>query len=371
MNILLTVSTFTVLILSAFFIFLNMGKEKIVFNRYLLLMLLMGVFFLMLEYVSQVLASPWLHFVLEFPIGLLYGPGLLFLIHNLPQNHTPTQPIWLHLIPFFVALIIYSIIVQDSDLHYRYSLDYTMAMLFITTLHLGCYLLYLRPSVSRILRGRIKENKITKGAWYLSFLILIASLFSSLKDMINDAGNIYIHRIISLLLYSMFLLGVWFIFFTQRRLKKMWYSIEKSNEERDISAPEKNNNKVKYTIPLIPLTREQEVSYRGRIELFIQTLAYLDSDLNKDKFSSQLEIPVHHIAPFLKQEFGKGFNAFVNQLRLNYAIRQLKSEELMYTIEDLSMVCGFNSRASFYRNFQAEFGCSPHQYRLDYEEPLN
>ncbi|MFD2555199.1 helix-turn-helix transcriptional regulator [Sphingobacterium tabacisoli] len=366
MSILLTGSTFTVFILSAFFIFLNMGKEKIVFNRYLLLMLLLAVFFLMLEYMSQVLASPWLHLVLEFPMGLLYGPGLLLLIHNLPQNHTRTRPIWIHFIPFFVALLIYLFIVQDSTRHYRYSLDYTMTMQFIAVLHLGCYLLYFRPSVSRILRGRVKEHNITKAAWYFSFLLLITCSLLLLVDMIEEPANILIHRIFSVLLYAMFLLGASFVFLMQRRLKKLFYAIDTSKEEQESPVPEKS--KKRNTIPLIPLTREQEVSYRNRIELFIQTLAYLDSDLNKDKFSSQLEIPVQHIAPFLKQEFGKGFNAFVNQLRLSYAIRQLKSEELMYTIEDLSMVCGFSSRASFYRNFQAEFGCSPHQYRLDYGE---
>lgn len=364
MNILLTVSTFTVFTLSTFFIFLNMGKEKNVFNRYLLLMLLTGVFFLMLEYVSEVLVSPWLHYVLGFPLGLLYGPGLLLLIYNLPQNHVVTGAVWLHLIPFCMALIVYSIIAQDSNLHYRYSLDYTMGMQFITVLHLGCYLLYLRPSVARILRERIKENKITKAGWYLSFLILIACSLFMLKDMIYESGNMYIHRSISLLLHAMFLLGASFAFSAQKRIKKMFYSLDTGREEQVNSVREKS----RATIPLISLTKEQELSYRGRIELFIQTLAYLDSDLNKEKFSSQLEIPVHHIAPFLKQEFGKGFNAFVNQLRLNYAVRQLKSEELMYTIEDLSMICGFSSRASFYRNFQAEFGCSPHQYRLDYGE---
>ncbi|MDR2283581.1 MAG: AraC family transcriptional regulator [Sphingobacterium sp.] len=369
MSILLTGSTFAVLILSAFFIFLNIGKEKKVFNRYLLLMLLLGGFFLMLEYTSQVLGSTWLHLVLEFPIGLLYGPGLLLLIHNLPQNHTRTQPIWLHLIPFFVALITYLFIVQDSNRHYRYSLDYTMIMQFIAVLHLGCYLLYLRPNVSRIIRGRVKENEIPKVAWYLSFLTLLACSLPLLADMIEEPGNIHIHRFFSLLLYTMFLLGASFVFLMQRRLKKPAYAIDMSKEEQE--DPVLERNKKRNTIPLIPLTREQEVSYRNRIELFIQTLAYLDSDLNKDKFSSQLEIPVQHIAPFLKQEFGKGFNAFVNQLRLSYAIRQLKSEELMYTIEDLSMVCGFSSRASFYRNFQAEFGCSPHQYRLDYGEGLD
>lgn len=335
-----------------------------VFNRYLLLMLLGGIFFLMLEYISQILVSPWLHLVLVFPIGLLYGPGLLLLIHSLPQNHTRTKPFWIHFVPFFAALVIYLLIVQDSAWHYRYSTDYTLGLQFITLLHLCCYLLYLRPSISRIVGRRFDKNKKQKTIWYLSFIVLIICLLASLVDMIVEVGNSHIHRVFSLLLYGMFLLGASFVYFMQERIKTISVTTDIVKEEAEESKPQKLKKRNPHV--LISLTREQEISYRNKVELFIQTLAYLDSDLNKDKFSSQLEIPLQHIAPFLKQEFGKGFNGFINQLRLNYAIRQLKSQDLTYTIEDLSMICGFSSRASFYRNFQAEFGCSPHQYRMDY-----
>ncbi len=316
---------------------------------------------------SQVLTIPWLHLVLSFPLGLLYGPGLVILLYGLPQYPAKGKTFILHLVPFVAALIVYLILILDSSLHYRYSFDYTMSIQFLTLLHLGGYLLYLRPSMSTILARQCKENKTQKVIWYLSFLILFICLSSLLVNMIEETGNIYLHRIFSLLTHSLFLLGASFIFSTHKKLKFCSADFV-GKEQRGEDVFEKNRKKS--PIVSLSLTREQEASYRSRVELFIQTLAYLDSDLNKEKFSSQLEIPVQHIAPFLKQEFGKGFNAFVNQLRLNYAIRQLKNQELLYTIDDLSMICGFSSRASFYRNFQAEFGCSPHQYRLDYAAPI-
>ncbi|WP_400261973.1 helix-turn-helix domain-containing protein [Sphingobacterium sp. SG20118] len=61
---------------------------------------------------------------------------------------------------------------------------------------------------------------------------------------------------------------------------------------------------------------------------------------------------------------------FINQLRLVYASRLLSQEEFVYTIDDLSFICGFNSRASFYRNFITEFGCSPHQYRTTVQHAI-
>ncbi|MBL1409058.1 helix-turn-helix transcriptional regulator [Sphingobacterium faecale] len=271
---------------------------------------------------------------------------------------------WVHLMPFLLAFVLYLLFVQDSTMHYRHSSTYIIGMHFMTTLHVGCYLLYLKTNIARIVKERLYQNRLQRAFWFVFFMALIICLLYILAEMVNEIGNTHIHRVFSLLLYSVFLLGSSFVFFIHGRLKKVSEAVDIAEKFIDRSTSQKC--KRKSALVTVPLTKEQKACYRNRIELFIQTLAYLDSDLNKDKFSTQLEIPVQHIAPFLRQEFGKGFNGFINQLRLNYAIRQLKNQELMYTIEDLSMVCGFSSRASFYRNFQAEFGCSPHQYRLDF-----
>ena len=113
----------------------------------------------------------------------------------------------------------------------------------------------------------------------------------------------------------------------------------------------------------VVLPVEVEFLYRQKVELFILAKGYLDIDLNREQFCKQLDIKKNDLGPFLKKSYKTNFNGFINQLRLVYASRLLSQEEFVYTIDDLSFICGFNSRASFYRNFITEFGCSPHQYR--------
>lgn len=178
-------------------------------------------------------------------------------------------------------------------------------------------------------------------------------------------GDVDLHRGFVVLSYLLFLLGISVMPNVKEergRDRPSTYSIKQETVDTFIPKASKK----KSHMPVYPIMAEQEAVYRTKVEQFIQSLAYLVCELNKKKFSAQLDIPLPHVAPFLKHEFGRGFNGFINQLRLNYAAKQLKGEELIYTIEDLSVICGFSSRASFYRNFQSEFGCSPHQFRLEH-----
>ncbi|MCC2597858.1 helix-turn-helix domain-containing protein [Sphingobacterium sp. FBM7-1] len=116
--------------------------------------------------------------------------------------------------------------------------------------------------------------------------------------------------------------------------------------------------------PPFVIPKDLALGYRLEVENFIASRAYLDADLNKNNFCERINIPQGHVSPFLKQAYDKSFNGFINELRLAYATKELNRKEFVYTIDDLSFICGFRSRASFYRNFTAAFGCSPHQYRV-------
>ena len=62
-----------------------------------------------------------------------------------------------------------------------------------------------------------------------------------------------------------------------------------------------------------------------------------------------------------KQHSGHSFSAFVNELRLQAARRELRDRER--SVLDIALACGFRQVTFFNRLFKREMGCTPVEYR--------
>ena len=62
-----------------------------------------------------------------------------------------------------------------------------------------------------------------------------------------------------------------------------------------------------------------------------------------------------------KQHSGHSFSAFVNELRLQAARRELRDSER--SVLDIALACGFRQVTFFNRLFKREMGCTPVEYR--------
>jgi AraC-like DNA-binding protein len=363
----LSVVAVLVFLLNVTLVFLNIRRENTLFQRHLMIILALGLFQILFGFLCNHLFPEWLYLLLIFPNGLLYGPALALLAHDLIAGPA-VFGLWKHMFPFFGGMLIFIILCSNFTIRYRYNLDYSIFLNFLSYIHLLGYMVWLwfgmQKRRSQFLKFNLKRiiffASIIVSVFWSSFLIFRMAYFDV---------NFNIHRGFSMGFYVLFLSAIQFVVPPNSKLIQTEVSkaskvsvIPQRIRELDMMMP-LEKQKGKLSIP--PMSKEKQVEYRKAIDYFIQTLAYLDSDLNKESFCQQVGIPVHQVGAFLKDEFDKGLNGFINQLRLSYAAKQLRSEELVYTISDLAFVCGFNSRASFYRNFQSEFGCSPHQYRMD------
>jgi AraC-like DNA-binding protein len=71
----------------------------------------------------------------------------------------------------------------------------------------------------------------------------------------------------------------------------------------------------------------------------------------------------------INREFGKGFNEFLNQYRVEYAISKIEDGYLDdYTLEALGEISGFNSRTTFFNAFKKEMGFSPSEFWKKFQE---
>ncbi|MDM1407123.1 AraC family transcriptional regulator [Myroides sp. DF42-4-2] len=91
----------------------------------------------------------------------------------------------------------------------------------------------------------------------------------------------------------------------------------------------------------------------------IESRLFLDPVLNLEQLTIILGFPKAELLEFFKESSSLTFKQYINRLRVEYAILMIKDNEENYTVEELSLLCGFNTRLSFYRAFVEVFGFAP------------
>jgi AraC-like DNA-binding protein len=99
---------------------------------------------------------------------------------------------------------------------------------------------------------------------------------------------------------------------------------------------------------------------------------FLDASLSLSKLSTHVGVPAKTISTVIHQKFGKSFNEFVNQYRINeFKECLLKGENKKYTLTALAYECGFNSQPTFQRAFKSIVGCTPSEFLQRSVDPIN
>ena len=113
------------------------------------------------------------------------------------------------------------------------------------------------------------------------------------------------------------------------------------------------------------LERKQEIA-----KLFKQEKVFLDPDLNLSQLSEKTALNRGEVSEIINLGFGKNFNDFVNQFRIDEFKRRLgQGDHQNYSLVGLAFECGFNSKATFNRVFKKVEKLTPTQYLNSLEKP--
>jgi len=82
-----------------------------------------------------------------------------------------------------------------------------------------------------------------------------------------------------------------------------------------------------------------------------------------------LNMTVISFSRFIKKRAGKTFTEFVNEHRLGYATRKLI--ETNESISEICFNCGFNNISNFNRRFKKKQGCTPTEFRENFNGTRN
>lgn len=112
----------------------------------------------------------------------------------------------------------------------------------------------------------------------------------------------------------------------------------------------------------VTISQEQGQLFKSQIQdYFQQNKPFTKPRYSIRDLSAELGIPSYLLSSFINQEYGKNFNEFVNDQRIDYLIGLVKREpkHLNYTLEVIGQMGGFNSRSTFIEAVKKRTGKTP------------
>lgn len=130
-----------------------------------------------------------------------------------------------------------------------------------------------------------------------------------------------------------------------------------------LTSPPSNSVK-KEIFPKNLVSEETERELLKKLEAFEAGLDFTRSDMSIAFLASNLNTNTKYLSDVINRHKGKNFNGYINELRVNYIIHQLKTDPiyLNYKISYLAEECGFSSHSSFTTVFKSVTGISPTKF---------
>ncbi|WP_276681829.1 helix-turn-helix domain-containing protein [Empedobacter brevis] len=100
------------------------------------------------------------------------------------------------------------------------------------------------------------------------------------------------------------------------------------------------------------------------LKKFEQEEGFVDQHMTLYHLSNKIGCNTKYLSRTVKEEFGKSFSNYINDLRIEYLLKKLETEEalLTYKISHLSKLAGFSSDPTFIKAFQKKTGMNPSEY---------
>lgn len=298
------------------------------------------------------------------PFLFLLGPLFyFFILSNLRQDFRLKDISWLHLAPFCLSLLYFipwfsspgefklkvlawSMTGEARGIslkgflyafaHILQTLVYTIAALYVLKTYQRIPTLS-ASSKSDGLVFLLRFNKIFIGYWVLQLLGLLAITFLQYYvyyiDYVLALLNAFFVQLLSFnLLFRSDTLSAFLI------NKKYQSSTLQSNTYHRI------------------LDRIKGLMLRDEI--------FLDGNLTLHKFSQIISVNKNYVSQVINQEFGCGFNDYVNHFRIEKAKALLANSDYSHlNLLGIALEVGFNNKTSFNRAFKRNTGLTPSAYR--------
>ena len=112
----------------------------------------------------------------------------------------------------------------------------------------------------------------------------------------------------------------------------------------------------------VPETRMPDIYRMSWFEDFIANRFY--EPLTTSKVAAMLHISTRHLSRIIKERYGMTFHELLIEERLKYAAKLLLSTD--DSVNAIIKQVGYSKNSSFYKDFAAQYGMTPTQYRNNF-----
>lgn len=264
------------------------------------------------------------------PFMFLFGPSFFFFIKSLDEKIENKTTYVLHGSPFLIFMLFETgLVLGLRNLPLDYSLLSVLSAIVysILTVHF-----YQKKSgfITSFRKFDYKQVMILCFSTYvlftISFIILIAIGIPNRLPLIYFFGTI-----MTILVYSIGFIAYW-----------------------------KNNTA---TPPLSSEINKETINeIKKGLEGLIAKKIYLQSQIKLKDISNQLGVPPRYISRFVNDELDLSFPDFINNLRVQEAIRIMKEDQSNPKMLAVALDSGFSNKVSFNKHFKKYTGLTPRQF---------
>jgi AraC-like DNA-binding protein len=324
-------------------------------------------------FILAVLKNEFLYGKIASGFGLCYGPLLYVTALSFTGKKISAKQSSIHFFPFLLFSIVYLSLLLARSLEAvspDFIITYTNYYKWLVVASLICYpvvtILHLRANSASL--DANKKALLNNMAYIFAFGILFGVSLVIIHTFEMQSVDLDI-RIAPYLCFAMIPIVILKYKLTQRfnvavppkeEVKTVPVVEDQQHAEVIEKQPEKRYLKS-------ALDERMMDDYEAKLKKYmLQSKVYLDTELSLDDLAHKIKIPKHHITQLLNDRVHKNFYSFINEYRIEEAMKKLRDADVDVNMLSLAFDCGFNSKSSFNSYFKKLAGVTPSAYRKEY-----
>ncbi|THF49527.1 AraC family transcriptional regulator [Flavobacterium supellecticarium] len=143
------------------------------------------------------------------------------------------------------------------------------------------------------------------------------------------------------------------------------FELRKGQQENGLFISENSNGRKNFPDEAtFTITDERINDILEKLKKLEQQKYFLRQDCTLHKVAKKLKTNTAYLSRIVNNELGKSFSNYINELRINYVISELKSNSRLraYSINAIADEIGYKSPDSFSKYFKEATGISPAVY---------
>ena len=189
---------------------------------------------------------------------------------------------------------------------------------------------------------------------------LIAQKESLITELNEDKNKLSRNIILIIIVSLALIVGSFAYHYKKRKIyKKRFELLLQEKDEETITRNTKEDKEE--MIRASGLSEDIAQSIMEKLDEFEATHGYIDNKITLHSLAKQLETNSAYLSKVVNAYKNKNFAAYINELRVDYAIEKLKTDAMFrkYVVKTIAYEAGFNSTESFSKTFYKKTGIYP------------